>query len=306
VCAASLCQPRVLGSHSPSHIAVDSTGIYLAGSFGGTGGVYRMPREGGAAAPLFSTSDDFTWALQLDELHAYSFVRGDDHGELYRVSKSAADGGREVIASGYELLYPTGLALDDGAQFFSLYFGQDSVLCLNCGGDGGVRVLARNQPAPITLQVDSTWVYWVNSGYPSTSTSSGAGKTLRDGSGSPITLASGQSGCEHSALDSSHFYWTCPGSGQIFRSRVGNGGVTEVFHQATAPNAILLDPAGIYFGETFPDGGGRVAMLGYDGGNERTLASTRGTGRMAQTADGIYYLSALEDGGSGVWVIAKP
>jgi hypothetical protein len=102
------------------------------------------------------------------------------------------------------------------------------VCALGCGSAGGsasatsgpIKTLASGQSSPYGVAVDSTSVYWTNSGV---GTSDGAVMKVPIGGGTPTTLASGPTSFGI-AVDATSVYWVSPGTiennysdGAVFR-----------------------------------------------------------------------------------------
>jgi hypothetical protein len=111
----------------------------------------------------------------------------------------------------------------------------------------------------------------------------------------PVVLASGESGPESLALDTSDVYWTANGAGEVRKVSKDGGSPSTVASQAnTNPYGVAVGAGNVYW--TVPNfysggTGAAVIMQSLDGGAPQTMASgVTGPTWIAVGSDDVYWI----------------
>jgi DNA-binding beta-propeller fold protein YncE len=143
----------------------------------------------------------------------------------------------------------------------------------------------------MSVALDATRVYWVNSGQLLGSDGVVESAAL-DGSDA-VTLASNQMNPQIVVVDASNVYWTnqagCnSGAGSVMAVAKNGGSPWTIASGLNCPRAIAVDPSGIYWGDA---DGIHQASVG-DAGTLRTLARFalgNGLGGIALSPTTVYW-----------------
>jgi hypothetical protein len=146
----------------------------------------------------------------------------------------------------------SGVALDETTVYWTTYeVGDDAATgaILSVPKCGGVpRTLAEHQSVPLLLTLDSTHVYWPNSG-------DGTVARVAKSGGTPETLATNQLEPLYVATDGVDVYWTTFGqnpelepSASLARVSVSGGEPQTLSSKQLALGAIALDGHDVFFG----------------------------------------------------------
>ncbi len=157
-------------------------------------------------------------------------------------------------------------------------------------GGGRVSTLARGQHHPVSLAVDGTHVYWIDTGTAAHSYKDGTVNEVPLGGGRVATLATGQTNARSLAVDATHVYWIDSGTakhsyqdGTVNEVPLGGGTVTTLATGQNFPSAVAADGTHVYWvdwnGGTVNDvplGGGSVTRLA-TGESDPSLVAVDGT-----------------------------
>ena len=106
-------------------------------------------------------------------------------------------------------------------------------------GGGSVTTLATDQYPAVSVAVDGTHVYWVDSG--------GSVKKVPLGGGSVTTLATGQNDPLSVEVDDTHVYWVNFYGGTVNAVPVGGGSVTTLASGQYNPRSVAVDGTHVYW-----------------------------------------------------------
>jgi hypothetical protein len=169
----------------------------------------------------------------------------------------------------------------------------------------GIVAIASGEPLPLDLAIDSTSVYWVETG-PSgdCTTSSGSVRKAPKGGGTATVLAQGELSPVALALDGTSAYWGdgC-GTGRIRTAPLGGGAVRELPTPATTffrnDRYLGVDDRSLYFNDY-----GMLAMPKDGSGPEQGLPgdSNNFVGGLAVDSTGAYW-TALVGGTGGTYAV---
>jgi hypothetical protein len=167
----------------------------------------------------------------------------------------------------------TGLALDDASVYWTTFEAPDaadadpggSVLSVpKCGGTP--TTLTRTQSLPVLPALDSTHVYWPNTG-------NGTVARVAKTGGVPETLASNQLEPSYLATDGEYVYWTNHAGNllnhplsSLVRVPASGGDVMTLSSHQTHLGAVAVVGSSVFFGadtslEVVPAGGGVVRPI---------------------------------------------
>jgi len=192
--------PTLLGkAEGPDGMAVDEGYIYWASRYLG---VYRMPKAGGAAEQLDSTTS-LAVRIAIDTTSVYWFLHDTGvHGDAIGLIKTPIGGG-----FGTALVEPTGYPIDvaaDGQHVFlswrPQYGGDPNVIAQVPVAGGSVVTLDTPSDYPGLLALDADNVYYT--------VADGTVRRVAKGGGSVEVLASGQGTPTSITVDDAAVYWT--------------------------------------------------------------------------------------------------
>jgi hypothetical protein len=179
----------------PNAIAVDSTSVYWAEGWYGSGAVKKTGINGGQIVTLATDTYSYPSSMAIDATSVY-WIEGPS------IKKTAKNGGTaEILAP--KTHESGGLAVDASSVYWSDgYYGTGAIKKVSKDG-GAVTILASELPEiPADITVDSESVYWTGSSY------TGTVKKVGINGGLVTTLAAGLSNPCDIAVDSSSVYWT--------------------------------------------------------------------------------------------------
>jgi hypothetical protein len=206
--------------------AVDSERVYFLVSEDSAhpGAILSQPRDGGSTTPLARGLDDVSGNLVAHGgMLFWAGARHHDQAptEGMILSLPTTGGAATVIASN---VFTRSIAVDDVHLYFTKNLDvaaetylRDIFECpiTGCGdNNANARLLAANQPDPVSLAVDGTALYWANRGTesadvgaPSKQNSDGAILKLSFSDVTPVTLASGLLFPNQIVVDETSLYW---------------------------------------------------------------------------------------------------
>ncbi len=137
------------------------------------------------------------------------------------------------------------------------------------------------------IAVDSSHLYWADESDPESQSPSGSVvKAALDG-GTPVVLASQQSGPSSVAVDSTSVYWTVTQSEAVMKAALDGGAPVTIAASQAQPGALALDDASVYWTNY---GNGTVMKAPLGGGSATTLASGQwGPRAIAVDATSVYW-----------------
>ncbi len=314
-CAQGLCTPTVLASGlgAPHGIVVDATSVYFT-NHGGIN-VQVMSNVDGTGLKNLASSQVYPDRITFDGSTIYWSNDSDPVGSVNYV---AITGGTSYIGAP-NLPLPYGVVTHNGNLFITTMdtvnnsgggcptnAWTSSVLrCPNpgcyttaCAASGGPAVLASNQAAPAGIAVDSTNVYWCNSG----------GGTVMfcpqpDCSGGPKTFAQGVGTPWEVASDGTSVYFTDRKGGSLLTCGTSgcNNNPAVLATKLQDPLLIAIDTGAVYFSEyaNGAQGAGRVSRCvtpGCPNGPEVLAAGLNAPYAIAVDATYVYW---SEEGTAG-------
>lgn len=187
--------PIATGTRDPNYVALDASYVYWTDP----SQIQRAPLSGGPPSQI-ATFTAGGGPIALDS----SSVYWSDGASLQKAP--LAGGPATPVASVQQV---AGLAVHNG----QVYWTNGYDLVMSAAADGtSTKTLASSQDAPGDLVVDSSGVYWVNTGL------SGTVMTLPLNGWQPLVLASsGQSNPVHIAVDANAVYWATGRGGTIMK-----------------------------------------------------------------------------------------
>lgn len=297
----AITNPRSTGD--PTDLIVDVEGVYwVSGDSYYNRMIMSMPRSGGSATTLYTTTYLDIYGIAKDETSIYwvEYVGGTPPGEpQYVIKKIPITGGTATI------LYPSVQRLMHGSIAISgndLIFaesGLNSYRVLKVPTSGGKATeLASITTVPYMdivtrIVADDTHAYWLD------------GNSLRRAplaGGSATILAAGLTYPQDLAVDAHRIYWTestGPASNETgtLQSVTKTGGDRMLHYQGgDAPRRLLVNAAAIVWTEGGPIGGiegfGRLATLPLAGGPVKTLFQSA-KGLLAVDENSVYVASSM-------------
>jgi hypothetical protein len=300
-CVCGACQPVVLfavpdgGPGTSAPIAVDSTSVYFCDNYACDasmcGFVYKLPKDGGAPAPLAQVS--LCQGLAVDATRAYWTDTGANS-----IAAVSLDGGSPTTLA-FGSGNPWAIAVDSTAVYWTdIGNGSVNKAPLDGGPQQPISVAATLFPEAIA--VDSTGVYWTdhNAG------NGGAWVAPADG-GAPAMFAPFGGGGGYGAgiaVAAGEVFWAqaLPDGGvQGVNELPGPTHIFVALNQPT-PYGVAADTAGFYW--TLYDANGGIGTMPLDGGSAATLATGQSFPQyIAVDATSIYWTTA-----TGVMKVSKP
>jgi len=267
-CQSSLCVPSPIASpgNMINDIAVDQSGTNVYWTIAGAGiGVFYKPFAGGTAMQISGgdsnpngiavDQDDVVWVdTGSDAIGSVPFTNGYPSGQpTYPIEPE--EGGMAVNG-------PVAIAVDPSKPGIIYWVDQLSgtVNKMPVGG-GTITPLATDRSKPVSIAVDSTYVYWIDNGM----TSDGSVNKVPIVGGAATPLATGQTNPWRLAVDANYVYWTCKGNPGLVQAVPLGGGTPIVIAQGLGgPWGIAVDPPAIQASDTPPQ---FVYWTNYDDNN---------------------------------------
>lgn len=225
----------------PSAVAVDDTHIYWTlGCGAATDGVRRISKDAVASSNCRSTSTHLTdvhSALGVSETGTWVYHGEIDDSGVGRIRRAWRNGGpSEVIADGRGAVGR--VAADSRGVVWSEVTPSGPQIWVQYAESTAPILVASS--AVTDLQIDSTYVYWINA--------SGASKVLRDGSSAAVQVAAAQGVPRRVAQTPTYFYWTedVGGLAKVRRVLKTGGSATTPFSTAGAAGPIQVDGDNVY------------------------------------------------------------
>lgn len=283
-CTNGACQPVVI-AHAPAPFSVvlDDARVYWVsvgpGSvWSGPGEIWSVKKDGtdlrmvatGLDGPqaVFADSSNLFWT----ELNAGRLWRADRNGANAIVIYDRGAGGA------------FNLVADATSVYWVDYYQSQSIQKVprGAGPDAGVpTIVAANQRYPFGIAQDANNIYWSDregsfmGPLPDGGIPGRIWMAPKDGSSSPVLLATDQANPFHVAVDATSLYWVDNGSGSVMRLRFGETTPTEVLH-VSAPYGVAVDNANVY-----------VTSLGEYQGDGKLLSVPKGGGAAFVMASGL-------------------
>lgn len=228
---------------SPFGVAVASGYVLWANNTGNNSIVRAAPGSSDPTPVILASGQSAPISIATDGVFAYWTNYG--AGTIARIHIRAAVGEVPTILAQNQA-NPWGLALRNGFLYWT-----------NSGGGGAVRRLSLANPAvvtnlatgglPLSLAVDDTSVYWVDT--------SSVRKVAVAG-GSAVSLATGQSNPEGIAIDDQHVFWSNYDGGTVMRADLDGAHPTIMATAQRHPFTMAQDALAIYWvNDDAPDGG---------------------------------------------------
>jgi sugar lactone lactonase YvrE len=253
------------GQRDPRAISVDATSVYwmnegtLAG-YSADGAVMKMPLNGGTPTTL---ADGQVGPNQIVV----------DAANVYWTSAT-------VHTSGGGELDPPLTALSGAVAKVPL------------GGGAPTTFVSYGNSVTEGIAVDSSNVYWANSGNPESEFSGGTVvKMLLDG-GAQVAIASDSEGVDAIAVDSSNVYWTDINGSNVMKAPLV-GGTPVTLASGHLANVIAVNVTNVYWAD-FPTGA--VMKTSLAGGPVTTLASGGPSPYGMVLDDANVYWTSFHDG----------
>jgi len=208
-------------------------------------------------------------------------IPGLTNGTTYYFIVTAVNAGGESPASSQVSSTPGVMTLASGhnpvgiaVDSTSVYWTDSGLETVNkIGINGGTVTTLATGSNPQGIAVDSTSVYWTETG--------SVNKVGLNG-GTVMTLATGN-GPQRIAVDSTSVYWTETGS----VNKVGlNGGTVMTLATGSYPQGIAVDSTSVYWTDT---GLGTVNKVGINGGTVTTLVTATDPQGIAVDSISVYW-----------------
>jgi hypothetical protein len=167
----------------------------------------------------------------------------------------------------------------------------------SCGpGNGKPLVIATGQPNPNALVVDSTSVYWTNSG---SSTAGGDVMSAPLCGGTPVTIAppvmlgpTTEANPNGVVANASDVFWSVTeGNGYILSAPIGGGSTTTLATDQRGPLVLAINGSNLYWLDDgfVEDGSGAIVKMSITGGRPTTLARPKFPDNLAVDSDDVYF-----------------
>jgi hypothetical protein len=234
---------ELLDIQPPNHVASDDSGI-------AEGGDASPPTEASVEAPSSEGGDACTSNLASDPHNCGRSGRDCLDG-------GCSDGACQPIVVYSLAMGPGGLAASDAGDLYFTSKGDlaGNVYACNASDCSQPTIIAMKQDYPASVAIDSTNVYWVNSGSQMTTDAGTLGSVATCGragcsNGVATVLAMGVPEPTDIAVDfqSAYVYWTSA-TGPVERCSLPscNGGASTLYVDNGAQEGIALDVANVYW-----------------------------------------------------------
>ncbi|MBL8607277.1 MAG: hypothetical protein JNL38_08155 [Myxococcales bacterium] len=255
-CVSGACEAVVLarGVTSPGYVALDRDHVYWA-TWEDVGGVHRVPRAGGAVAPVAAPQTG-TFALAVDETHVYfstsSGVKRVPKGGG-AVSLLGPGDSADIVFDGANVVYSVYREGDAGGAVRSVPRGGGSVTTVSSGISGAEG-----------LAIDDRFIYVAQE-------QGAAILELPRGGGVPRGLSAAYA--RRIAIDADFVYYATYSSAAIRRVGRASGAVAEVATSTSPSRAanMVLDGDTIYW--TAAGAPSRLFRVAKTGGSAVEIAS---------------------------------
>jgi hypothetical protein len=252
--------PEVLwtgtGAHpNPHTIVLDETSVYWTDFTLTTGGILKMPLDGGTPVALAELQDE-PHGLAVDGTSVYWTTY--NGGQIRKTSKTPVAGGpAPVVELARARPSPNNIAVDDTFVYWTEFVAAASGgAVMRTRLDGSVSpdaptTVAPQQDSPYGIVLDAHNLYWTNA-------EGGQVMKMPRTGGAPTPLATGQVKPFGLAVDGVNVYWSnyaigVPNAlGQVRRVPIAGGAWTELA-EATS-YAVAVDDTSVYW-TTFESGG---------------------------------------------------
>lgn len=238
-------------------LAVDETYVYYSMSDGISGGISRIPKEGGTSVRLASGLFPPV-AMAVDSTHVYWINGGSVSTALPAIMKVPKDGGTLVTLASGEGICCGLITLDASNVYWTEPGGSSNSVRKVPKGQGSVKSLTNGLTAPRNIVTDGANLYWMES--------PGLIRQLPILGGTTITVRSFWSGGSNVVTDGAYIYWTefecCGGNAHLKRTPVGGGDAITLANGTFG--SVAIDNTYVYFGAAPSSGISKVPKEGGD------------------------------------------
>jgi hypothetical protein len=262
-CAGGKCQPVTLWSGpTPTRLALDDTFLYFVNY--NNGGVFRLPKAGGAAQTLASGQKSVR--IGVDESHVY--WTNEIGSEILRVPKAL---GPQQVVTG-QANTPYGFALGASAVYFAELRAGGSVASVPKSG-GAPSTIATGENWPFEVSLTTSHLYWTQLA------NNAALRRAPLAGGPPETVVGGLSNPTAITNDGTHVFVAVLGNGankgQIASVAIAGGAFTLLAAGQAQPRGLVVDEKHAYWTN---GGNGTVMRIAKHGGDNQVPTLMAGDG----------------------------